>query len=113
MNINLSNGNVKFSVNDNSQTHILTEYLNTVIDIFTAEELLNQDYYVNHHQDSVREMIAALLADSENKGNCRSNRVCQNFNRLKNDICWRIDNQTVRTKNRTNFRIRRYHKRVE
>lgn len=67
LNINLSNGNVKFSVNDNSQTHILTEYLNTVIDIFTAEELLNRDYYVNHHQDSVREMIAALLADSENK----------------------------------------------
>ncbi len=67
LNVNLSNKSIKFSVNDNNQNHILTEYLEKVIGTFTAEELLNRNYYVQNHQESVRGLIAAFLADSNDK----------------------------------------------
>ncbi|WP_394206294.1 VWA domain-containing protein [Lactococcus chungangensis] len=49
------------------QDHILKEYLDKVIGTFTAEELLNRNYYVQNHQESVRGLIAAFLADSNDK----------------------------------------------
>ncbi|WP_314086068.1 VWA domain-containing protein [Lactococcus chungangensis] len=67
LNVNLSNKSIKFSVNDNNQKHILDKYLEKLIATFTAEELLNRNYYVQNHQESVRGLIAAFLADSNDK----------------------------------------------
>lgn len=69
MNINLSS--IKFIVTDNNRKHILNEYLEKIIETFAIEELLNRDYYVTNHQNSMREMAAALLGDSDNKNDVK------------------------------------------
>mgnify|MGYP002135047415 FL=1 len=69
LNINLSS--IKFIVTDNNRKHILNEYLEKIIETFAIEELLNRDYYVTNHQNSMREMAAALLGDSDNKNDVK------------------------------------------
>lgn len=77
LSIKLSKNNVKFSVDDNSQKHILKEYLDTVIDTFTAEELLNRNYYVKYHQANMREFIDILLGDSKHTTEVTTLEICK------------------------------------
>lgn len=68
LNVNLSNKSIKFSVNDNNQNHILTEYLEKVIGTFTSEELLNRNYYVQKSSgERTWTHLEAFLADSNDK----------------------------------------------
>lgn len=54
-------------VNDTNERQILAEYLDKFINTFTAEELINRDYYVRNHQEDLRDIMAAVLGNASNK----------------------------------------------
>lgn len=46
---------------------ILNDYLKTFINTFATEELMNRAYYVRHHQEDLRTIMAAVLGNTSNK----------------------------------------------
>lgn len=59
--------NKSWIVNDTSKDDILDDYLKTFINTFATEELLNRTYYVRHHQDDLRAIMAAISGNASNK----------------------------------------------
>ncbi len=54
-------------VNDTNERQILAEYLDKFFNTFATEELRNRTYYVRHHQENLRAIMAVLLGNASNK----------------------------------------------
>ena len=59
--------NKSLIVNDTSKDDVLNDYLKTFINTFATEELMNRAYYVRHHQEDLRTIMAAVLGNTSNK----------------------------------------------